>query len=80
MIRTSCELLQLLLQGDGSVVRTENFSCKTVHQLLKMFVQDRSLEEKRNPNYIKSKDKVSLSATVKVLLTQNLLTCQKLYE
>lgn len=43
--RTTCELLQLLLQGDWGVVGTENFGCQTVHQLLKVLVQNRSLGE-----------------------------------
>lgn len=41
--RTTSEHFQLLLQGDWGIVGTENFGCQTVHQLLKVFVQDRSL-------------------------------------
>jgi len=47
VLRTTCELLQLLLQGDGGVVGTEDFGRQSVHQLLKVLVQNRSLGEKQ---------------------------------
>lgn len=34
------EGLELLLQGDGSIVGPEDFGSQTIHQLLKVFVQD----------------------------------------
>lgn len=42
---TCCELLELLLQGDGGVVGTEHFGRQSVHQLLEVLVQNRSLGE-----------------------------------
>lgn len=37
---TCCELLQLLLQGDGGVVGTEHFGRQSVHQLLEVLIQN----------------------------------------
>lgn len=39
------EGLELLLQGDGSVVGPEDFGCQTIHEVLEVFVQEGCLEE-----------------------------------
>lgn len=45
---TTCEFFQLLLQGDRGIVCTENFGCQTIHQLLKVLVENRCLREQRD--------------------------------
>lgn len=35
---TCCELLKLLLQGDGGIVGTKHFGRQSVHQLLEVLV------------------------------------------
>lgn len=39
------EGLELLLQGDGSIVGPEDFGCQSVHEVLEVFVQEGRLEE-----------------------------------
>lgn len=50
-VLTGCEFFQLLLQRDGGIVRTEHLGCQALHEILKMLIQNTSLEETRQRIY-----------------------------